>query len=90
MRIRSKNSMRKKSIPEQLRSAFWLAFGPSDPRHLLVLMGVINDFTFSTFLLSNSLLDAKVEPKGWQKAAKLRSKMEPKGWQKASQKSAFF
>ena len=52
--------MRKQSVLEQLLSVFWLAIGPSDPRHLLVLMDVINDFTFSTFLLSNSLLDAKV------------------------------
>ena len=60
MKIQSKNLMWKKSVLEKLLNAFWLAIGPSDPRHLLVLMDGINDFTFSTFWLSKSLLDAKV------------------------------
>ena len=76
MKIRSKNVMRKKS--EQLLSAFWLAFGSLDLRHLLVLMDVINDFTFSTFLLPNSLLDAKVSQNEVQNGVKWLSKSDPK------------
>ena len=52
--------MRKKSVPEQLLSSFWLAIGPLDPHDVVVLLGVIDDFTFSTFRLPDSLLDAKM------------------------------
>ena len=52
--------MRKKSVPEQLLSSFWLAIGPPDPHDVVVLLGVIEDFTFSTFRLPDSLLDAKM------------------------------
>ena len=51
----------KKSVPEQLLIAFWLAIEPSGPRHLLEKPIEIKDSTFSTFRLPKSLLDAKVE-----------------------------